>query len=61
MNLPTFKEWLAMKESSAFTRSRREAALGLKPPMADFMSRSTPTPFEMKSLKKKLKKKRKKK
>jgi hypothetical protein len=61
MNLLTFKEWLAMKESSALTRSRREAAFGLKPPMADYMSHSTPTPFEMKSLKKKLKKKRKKK
>ena len=59
MNLPTFKEWLAMKESSAFTRARREAAFGLKPPMADYMSHSTPTPFEAKSIKKKLKKKRK--
>jgi hypothetical protein len=55
----SFKDWFNQHESSAFTRARREAALGLRPPMADFMSRSTPSAFEFKSLTKKLKKKRK--
>ena len=54
----SFKDWFNQHESSAFTRARREAALGLRPPMADFASRSTPSPFEFKSLTKKLKKKK---
>ena len=59
MALISYKEWQAkMQESSAFTRKRTEVARGLKPPMADFMSHSTPPPGQMKALKKKSKKKR---
>jgi hypothetical protein len=30
-----FTDWVAAQESSAFTRLRRDAALGLKPPIPD--------------------------
>jgi hypothetical protein len=46
-----FREWLRMQESSPLTRSRDAAALGLGPPIADFMSRSTPTPWALKNAK----------
>ncbi len=52
MEILTFKNWLAMQETSAFTRKRHDAALGLKPPIADFDSRSTATPWERKQNKK---------
>lgn len=61
MNPFSFKDYLAAMESTAFTRARKEAAAGLKPPMADFMSHSTPSPSEFESLSKQLKKKKKKK
>lgn len=59
----SFKDWVITKESSASTRLRRDAALGLKPPIPDAMihSRSTASPFEVKSICKKNKKKSKKK
>jgi hypothetical protein len=57
----SFKEWLKMKESSALTRLRADSARGLKPPMADYMSRSTPPPWEKEQHDKKLKKNKKKK
>jgi hypothetical protein len=58
-----FNDWLLAKESSAFTRLRRAAALGLAPPIPDasINSRSTAAPWELKALKGKGKKKKKKK
>jgi len=47
--LSGFKEWLGMQESSPLTRSRDAAALGLGPPIADYSSRSTPTPWTKKN------------
>ncbi len=60
MGLLGFKDWLNDKqESSAYTRSRRQAALGLGPEV--FMwSRSTPHPGEIELVNKRKKKKRKK-
>lgn len=56
-----FKNWLEAKlnESSPFTRRRRDAALGLAPPIpeAEINSHSTAAPWEQKKLKKKKKKK----
>lgn len=62
-NFVSFKDWVLTKESSAATRLRRDAALGLKPPIPDAMihSRSTASPFEVEQIQKKNKKKRKKK
>jgi hypothetical protein len=56
----SFKDWIITKESSAFTRSREAAALGIGPsiPDASMHSRSTASPWMIK--KKKRKKKRKK-
>ena len=54
MSLPSFEEWIAQQqESSAFTRLRRSAALGLMPPIAPaaIHSRSTAHPFEVEVLK----------
>jgi len=51
MDLSGFKEWLKFQEDSPLGRSRRAAALGLGPPIADFTSRSTPTPWEFKNAK----------
>ena len=43
--LISFTEFLTkFKESSPLTRTRMGSALGLYPPTADFMSRSTPPP-----------------
>lgn len=62
-NFISFKDWVLTKESSAATRLRRDAALGLKPPIPDAMlhSRSTASPFEVEEIQKKNKKKKKKK
>ena len=48
----SFKDWLVHRESSASTRLRRDAALGLKPPIpsASLHSRSTASPFEVEKL-----------
>ena len=56
----SFKDYVLTKESSAATRLRRDAALGLKPPIPDAMlhSRSTASPFEVKEIQKKNKKKK---
>lgn len=64
--LISFTEFMAKyRESSPLTRARMGSALGLYPPRADFMSRSTPPPGIMDKLQKNLaithKKKRKKK
>jgi len=58
-----FHTWLKANESSAFTRLRRDAALGLKPEIspASVHSRSTAHPFEVDKLDDKKKKKKKKK
>lgn len=67
MALIKFQDWLANQdESSAFTRARREIALGLRTPvgMGSLHGHSTASPFETKSITKKvkdLKKKKKKK
>lgn len=60
-NFISFKDWVLTKESSAATRLRRDAALGLKPPIPDAMlhSRSTASPFEVEQIQKKNKKKKK--
>tara|TARA_Y100000034_G_scaffold43496_3_gene53103 strand:- start:26584 stop:26766 length:183 start_codon:yes stop_codon:yes gene_type:complete len=53
MALTDFLTWLHKQdESSAFTRLRRDAALGLKPPIAaaSVHSRSTAHPFEVEEL-----------
>ena len=65
MKLISFSDWLSKKgwgESSAFTRLRRDAAFGLKPPIspAAVNSRSTASPFENKKLAKKKRRKKKK-
>lgn len=62
MNLLRFSEWLKQQsESSAFTRARREIALGLRTPtgMGSLNGHSTAAPWEAANLKKKLKKKKK--
>lgn len=68
MKFVKFSDWILARESSAFTRLRHAAALGLMPPIPDasINSRSTASPFEQESLKgrgvkKKKKKSRKKK
>lgn len=55
-----FSDWVLAKESSAFTRLRQAAALGLMPPVPDasINSRSTATPFEQNALKGKGKKRK---
>lgn len=57
----SFKDWFAARESSAFTRSRMMAALGLGPdiPLAAINSRSTAPPWMTEKLTKKKKKKKK--
>jgi len=61
--MKSFKDWLAKKESSAFTRSRRQYALGLGPDMPDasLNSRSTCPPGYLELIKGRKKKKKKKK
>lgn len=56
-----FEDWLKIKESSAATRLKTQAALGLAPPVADIFSRATPPPWQVERLTKALKKSHKKK
>lgn len=62
MSFIKFSDWIVARESSAFTRLRHAAALGLMPPIPDasINSRSTASPFEQKALKGKGVKKKKK-
>jgi hypothetical protein len=56
----SFRDWVAVQqESSPFTRLRRDAALGLKPPIPDasMHSHSTAAPWQVKKKHKKKKKK----
>ena len=59
----TFRDWLIARESSASTRARHAAALGLMPlaVVGSVHGRSTASPFELESLTKKKKKKKKRK
>lgn len=59
--MKTFHDWLKVKESTAFTRSRQAAATGLGPsiPDAEINSHSTATPWVAKAIKKRNKKKKK--
>lgn len=65
MKFLSFKDWVIAKESSASTRLRWDAAMGLKPPipLASLHSRSTASPWQVEKLigKKKRKKRKKKK
>lgn len=61
MSLISFRAWLDIQESSPLTRWRSDAARGLKPPQADWMSRSTPHPWEDEQHRKKFKPAKKKK
>lgn len=56
----SFKDWVLAKESSAFTRARHAAALGIGPPIPDaaMHSRSTASPWMIKKKRKKRKKKK---
>ncbi len=56
MKFSKFSEWLRIRETSPSTRLRHDAARGLRPPMADYNSHSTPTPWEGEQLEKKFKK-----
>jgi hypothetical protein len=53
MRFIRFADWVLARESSAFTRLRHAAALGLMPPIPDasINSRSTAAPWEQKALK----------
>ena len=55
-----FKDWLRQVESSAYTRARRQYALGLGPPVP-MNSRSTAPPGYVEEIEKRKKKKKKKK
>ncbi len=55
MSLISFMDWIA-KESSAATRSKTAAALGLGPDVASVFGHSTPSPWVAKTLQDKLKK-----
>lgn len=59
--MKSFKDWVLARESSAFTRLRQNAALGLAPPipLASLHSRSTATPFQVEKLSKKKKRRKK--
>lgn len=48
-----FSDWLKVKESTAFTRSRNQAALGLGPsiPDAEINSHDTAKPWVSKAIK----------
>jgi hypothetical protein len=48
-----FSDWVAAQESTAFTRMRNDAALGLKPPIPDAMihSHDTARPWQVPKLK----------
>ena len=58
--LPSFSEWLKTQESSASTRNKWNAALGLQPMYsADVFGHATPRPWVAEKLLKKLKKNKK--
>lgn len=59
--MTSFKDWIITRESSASTRLRWDAALGLKPPIPDasIHSHSTALPWQVDKLTKKKKKKKK--
>lgn len=61
--MKSFNEWMRLREASAFTRSRRSAALGTGPsiPDAAINSRSTAAPWEKDRIVKRNKKRKKKK
>ncbi len=61
--IPKFSDWLKVRESTAFTRKRRAAALGIGPsiPDAEIHRHSTARPWEAEAIKKRNKKERKKK
>jgi hypothetical protein len=60
--MQSFHDWLKVKESSASTRNKWNAALGLQPMYsADVYGHSTPRPWIAEKLVNKLKKKKKKK
>jgi hypothetical protein len=61
--MKSFKDWVVAKESSASTRLKWDAALGLKPPIPDasIHSHSTALPWQVEKLKGKGKKKKRKK
>lgn len=56
----SFRDWVSTMESSAFTRLRQQAALGLAPPIpaASLHSRSTASPFQVEKLSKTKKRKK---
>lgn len=56
-----FSDWVKIRESSAATRIKRQAALGLAPPVADIFSHGTPPPWQVERLTKALKRSHKKK
>jgi len=56
-----FSKWLKIRESSASTRLKTQAALGLAPPVADIFGHSTPPPWQVKRLMRSLKKRKRKK
>lgn len=60
--MKTFHDWLKVKESTAFTRSRNAAALGIGPsiPDAEINSHDTARPWVSKAIQKRNKKKKKK-
>lgn len=59
--IKTFLDWMKVKESTAFTRSRRAAALGTGPsiPDAAINSHDTARPWEKDAIVKRNKKKKK--
>ena len=63
MKFMSFNDWILSKESSAFTRARNAAALGLGPPIPDasMHSRYTASPWMVEKPKKRKKKRKKKK
>jgi len=56
-----FSDWVKIRESSAATRLKTQAALGLAPPVADIFSHGTPPPWQVERLTKALKRSHKKK
>lgn len=58
MGFITFKDWLAAKESTAFTRTRAAAAKGLGPdiPDASINAHDTAPPWQQEAFAKKRKK-----
>lgn len=59
--MKTFSDWMRIKESTAFTRERNQAALGLGPsiPDAEINSHDTAKPWVSKAIQKRNKKKKK--